>query len=251
MPDQHHFIGRSQNFPEDLSIFVQKNSDDPAVKVSLPTYAHERFIILIDGPWQDFVPKLKAHLLPRMREIHSGKEGNESEPDEPPPITPVIFKGNRIYRHNILRINYTTYDMRRETDVINPRTQHCDILLLARDGSNHQFCYARVLAIFHANIIYTGSGSKDFLPCRIEFLWVRWLELVDASAAWGACLLDKVRFVPMNQADSAFGFVDPGDVLRSCHLVPAFATGKLHTDGMVFSRNARDSEGWKQYYANR
>ena len=37
MPDQHHFIGRSQNFPEDISIFVQKNSDDPAIEVSLPT----------------------------------------------------------------------------------------------------------------------------------------------------------------------------------------------------------------------
>ena len=36
-PDQHHFIGKSQNFPEDISIFVQKNLDDPAAKVSLST----------------------------------------------------------------------------------------------------------------------------------------------------------------------------------------------------------------------
>ena len=197
------------------------------------------------------MPKLKAHLLPRMREIYSGNlEGNESEPDGPPPITPVVFKGGRIYRHNILRINYTTYDMRRETDVVNPRTAHRDILLLAEDGSDHQFCYARVLAIFHANVIYTGSGSKDFSPHRMEFLWVRWLELVDAPAAWDTYLLDKVRFLPMNRAD-AFGFVDPQDVLRSCHLVPAFGGGKVHTDGVAFSRIARDSEDWKRYYVNR
>ena len=197
------------------------------------------------------MPKLKAHLLPRICEIHSGDlNGNESEPDGPPPITSVIFKGNRIYRHNILRINYTTYDVRRETDMVNPRTQHRDILLLAQDGSNHRFCYARVLAIFHANVIYTGLGSQDFSPRRMEFLWVRWLELVDAPAAWDTYLLDRVRFVLMNRAD-AFGFVDPGNVLRSCHLVPAFTAGKLHTDGVVFSRIARDSEDWKQYYVNR
>ena len=197
------------------------------------------------------MPKLKAHLLPRIHEIHSGDlNGNESEPDGPPPITSVIFKGNRIYRHNILRINYTTYDVRRETDMVNLRTQHRDILLLAQDGSNHRFCYACVLAIFHANVIYTGLGSQDFSPRRMEFLWVRWLELVNAPAAWDTYLLDRVRFVLMNRAD-AFGFVDPGNVLRSCHLVPAFTAGKLHTDGVVFSRIARDSEDWKQYYVNR
>ena len=196
------------------------------------------------------MPKLKAHLLPQIREIHLGNlEGGELEPDGLPPIAPVILKGNCIYRHNILRINYTTYDMRRETDMVNPRTQHRNILLLAQDGSNHQFCYARVLAIFHANVIYTGSGSKDFSPRRMEFLWVRWLELVDSPATWDTYLLDKVKFVPMNRAD-AFGFVDPGDVLRSCHLVPAFTAGKLHTDGVVFSRVARHSEDWKQYCVN-
>ena len=145
------------------------------------------------------MPKLKAHLLPWIREIHLGNlEGGELEPDGLPPIALVILKGNRIYRHNILHIDYTTYDMHRETDMVNPRTQHCDILLLAQDVSNHQFCYARVLAIFHANVIYTGSGSKDFSPHRMEFLWVRWLELVDSPATWDTYLLDKVKFVPMN-----------------------------------------------------
>ena len=76
-----------------------------------------------------------------------------------------------------------------------------------------------------------------------------WLELVDAPAAWDTYLLDKVRFVPMNQAD-VFGFIDPEDVLRSCHLVPTFTAGKLHANGTVFSRIARNSEDWKQYYVN-
>jgi len=123
-------------------------------------------------------------------------------------------------------------------------------MLLVRDGSNHRFCYARVLAIYHANVVYTGPGSMDFSSHCIEFLWVRWLELVDLSAGWDARLLDKVRFVPMNQAD-AFSFIDPGDILRGCHLVPVFAAGKFHIDGASFSRSAHDSEDWKQYYVNR
>ena len=33
-PEEHHVIGQSQNFPEDLACFIQANMGDPAVKVS-------------------------------------------------------------------------------------------------------------------------------------------------------------------------------------------------------------------------
>jgi len=36
--------------------------------------------------------------------------------------------------------------------------------------------------------------------------------------------LDTVRFVPMADED-VFGFVDPADVLRGCHVIPSFADG--------------------------
>jgi len=32
---EHHVIGKSQNFPEDINVFLQKNSEDPAAKVML------------------------------------------------------------------------------------------------------------------------------------------------------------------------------------------------------------------------
>lgn len=35
-PDEHHTIGQSQNFPEELTKFVQANLDDPAARVSSP-----------------------------------------------------------------------------------------------------------------------------------------------------------------------------------------------------------------------
>ena len=137
----------------------------------------------------------------------------------------VLFKGNKIYCHHLLRVNYTTYDLRRESDSINPRTDHWDIMLLSHSGDKgHPFSYARVLGIFHANIIYTGPGSKDFLSCRIEFLWVRWFEIIQDCLGWEQHVPDTVKFLPMADED-AFGFVDPANVLRACHVVPSFADG--------------------------
>ena len=167
-------------------------------------------------------------------------------------LSHVLFKGNRIYRHRLLRINYTTYDLQRDFDSINPRTNHRHIMLLSDSDDNaHPFSYARVLGIFHANIIYTGPGSRDFQSRRIEFLWVRRFEVLqDNFLAWEQHALDMVRFLPMADED-AFGFVDPTDVLRSCHIIPSFADGRLHLDRNARSRCAGDSDDWKRYYVNR
>lgn len=32
-PEAHHIIGKSQNYPENISLFLQKHAGDPAVKV--------------------------------------------------------------------------------------------------------------------------------------------------------------------------------------------------------------------------
>ena len=164
----------------------------------------------------------------------------------------VLFKGNRIYQHRLLCINYTTYDLQRDFDSINPRTDHRDIMLLSNSDANaHPFSYARVLGIFHANTMYTGPGSRDFQSRRIKFLWVRWFEVLqDHISGWEQHALDMVRFLPMADTD-AFGFVDPADVLRGCHIIPSFADGPLHLDGIARSRCAGDSDDWKRYYVNR
>ena len=164
----------------------------------------------------------------------------------------VVFKGNWFYSHCLLRINYTMYDLRHETDIVNSRTDHRDIMLLAEDSgtSSHPFCYARVLGVYHANVIFTGPESKDYQSRCLDFLWVCWFELLTAPAGWDQCSLDKGKFIPMHQED-AFGFVDPANVLRCCHLIPAFADGKQHSDGIALSRNSRDADDWKYYHVNR
>ena len=54
----------------------------------------------------------------------------------------------------------------------------------------------------------------------------------------------------MNDANT-FDFVDPADILRGCHLLPAFAKGRSRPDRINFSPIVRDGEDWKYYHMNR
>ena len=268
--EEHHVIGQSQKFPEDLVRFMQANMGDPAVKVSPFSPYSRAQTYCCEIRYQHFILKLKAHILPRIAAIHH--EINPQATQDPPlcgvletvskdfalkthlsQLKHVLFKGDKIYRHRLLRVNYTTYDLQRECDSINPRTDNRDIMLLSNpdSGDHHPFSYTRVLGIFHANIIYTGPGSNDFKSRRVEFLWVRWFEVLqDCSSMWEHDVLDTVRLLPVADQD-AFSFVDPAMVLRGCHIIPLFASGQLHLDGAAMSRCTGDLDDWKRYYVNR
>lgn len=172
----------------------------------------------------------------------------------------VLFHKSRIYEHRIIRFNFTSYDMRRDQDIINPRTPHCNIMLLAlSDGEAqplagaHPFLYGRVLKIFHANVVYKGPGMSDYTPRRLYFLWVRWYDLEPVTRKGKSTTpyeLDRLVFPPVSR-QGAFGFLDPSDVLRGCHIIPAFAKGRSFPDGKGMSKWARDSDDWKGYYISR
>lgn len=209
-----------------------------------------------------------------------------------PDLDRILFKYNRMYTHNILRINYTTYDVRRAQDTINPKTSHCNALFLGEDHDSsgktntHMFAYGRIIGIHHVNVIYTGLGMLDYSPRRVEFLWVRWFEQLKPFGSWASHRVDRLRFLPIT-SDAAFSFVDPTDVVRSCHILPAFSQGvryRLEQSGLSLdgsftfvdppnvsrARNvasalprgvrpaqlglssyARDSGDWNCYYVNR
>lgn len=168
----------------------------------------------------------------------------------------MLFKDDRIYSHHLARFNYTTYDVRRAQDVINPGTSHRDIMLLADTdgvdgGASHRFLYARVLGIYHVNAIYAGEGAVNYDTQKIYFLWVRWFEYDETrSLGWDNHDLDSLYFPPMAD-ERAFGFVDPKDVLRGCHIIPTFSSGRVHLDGVGLSCCARDALDWVRYCVNR
>ncbi|EGO04334.1 hypothetical protein SERLA73DRAFT_148890 [Serpula lacrymans var. lacrymans S7.3] len=117
---------------------------------------------------------------------------------------------------------------------------------------SHPFYYARVLGIYHTNVVCTGQEVTTYYTCKMEFLFVRWYKLcgpLNRETDSGWYKLNMLHFVPIAE-DDAFGFVNPADVLPSCHLVPAFHEGKLHPDGIGMSNFAQDAQDWKKYYVN-
>jgi hypothetical protein len=165
-----------------------------------------------------------------------------------------------MYKHNIMRINFTSYDVRCDEDVIHSGTPaQSNVMVLSPEASDshfsgpdnhHPFWYARVLGIYHANMIYIGEGNADYLPRQLEFLWVRWYEQTDYSTGWEARRLDAISFPRMDRED-AFGFLDPDDVVRACHVIPAMRAGRAHSDGVGLSHCAQDHADWKLYHVNR
>jgi hypothetical protein len=82
---------------------------------------------------------------------------------------------DRIYASKVLHVNYTTYDVRRGQDSMNPCT-HCDVMVLSpeTDPDAHPFWYARVLGVFHTDVIHMGPAANNHSVQHLEFLWVRW-----------------------------------------------------------------------------
>jgi hypothetical protein len=210
---------------------------------------------------QDFLPRLKAHLLPRVLErIRSESENPSSINVEQAELKHIILRHDRMYVHKIIMFNYTTYDMRRDQDVLNPGTSHCNFMALAQPDSTdeHPFIYGRILGVFHVNVIYNGPGMTDYNPRRYDFLWVRWYDLENSvphksktTKPKASHRLNRLVFPSLDEEDSV-GFLDPADVLRGCHIIPAFAQEKRFSDSNEeFSKCAREDRDWNVYYVSR
>lgn len=154
-----------------------------------------------------------------------------------------------IYSHATAQFNYTTYDVRRDRDIIKAHGDKCDIMLPSyEDGSDHPFWYARVIGIYHLNVTHAPTETTN--TC-IDFLWVRWFGL---NPEWQGgdeyARLDRLGFVPYGGVDEAFGFVDPATVIRACHLIPAYEFGR--TTDLLSESKFRPAEGdYVNYYVNR
>ena len=61
--------------------------------------------------------------------------------------------------------------------------------------------------------------------------------------------MDVLSFPPVT-SDGTFGFVDPGDVLCTCHIIPAFSSSKKYPNEFSLSRSANDLQDWSRYYVN-
>ena len=141
--------------------------------------------------------------------------------------------------------------MRRAQDSMNPRT-HADIMVLSHENDeekerHHPYWYARIIGIFHANVRHLGPTSKSPDVQKMEFLWVRWFGMdTKYRAGWKSRRLHRIGFTDGNQ----FGFLDPKEVIRGVHLLPAFAHGRTsaYLAPSIARQPSEKHEDWVYYY---
>lgn len=193
---------------------------------------------------------LRTHILGQLSGTNRADEDLSFTDSD---INELVFEGNRLFAHNQVKFNYTTYDLQRDKDVVKPmdKSDKCFILVASREDVTSSsgeadddlpFWYAQVVGVHHAMV---SHGSRRIIKKRINFLHVRWLG-VDPDWTTGdrAKRLDQVGFVPYDGDTEPFGFVNLSHVIRACHLIPAFNHGKT---GSLLP----GSTDWIGYYANK
>ncbi|KAF9555171.1 hypothetical protein CPC08DRAFT_613770, partial [Agrocybe pediades] len=104
-PRLHHETSNKKFARLNIFQWLHKNKDDPSLL--------------------DFIPKLKDHLLSRL--LHG--TSNQAAAFTLEQQNSVHIENDSLFCHKVLRINYTTYDLRRSQDSVNPRT-HPDVMTL-------------------------------------------------------------------------------------------------------------------------
>ncbi|KAG6895033.1 hypothetical protein C0992_003455 [Termitomyces sp. T32_za158] len=225
-PELHHHISPSHNNHLHIPTWLAANAGDLAIT--------------------NFLPKLKEHLLACILHPDWTGDGNEFTPEQQYRL---LIRNDRLYIHKIFRVNFTTYDVRRDQDSMNPRTG-ADIMTLSHEeDKDHPFAYARILGVFHADVIHnTPSGASA--PTSIEFLWVRWYH-VDTSyrAGFKRKRLHRLQFLPDHDPD-AYGFVSPDEVIRGAHIIPGFFYGPTEQLPQSIARAEDELDDWMYYYVD-
>ncbi|KAH9476649.1 hypothetical protein JR316_0010562 [Psilocybe cubensis] len=234
LPELHHYISNGKNSPINIFQWIYDNNDDEALT--------------------RFVPKLKDHLLSRLLGHDDNSDESLYYTDEDRHHVRIIH--DRMYKHKRCRVNYTSYDLRRCQDTMNP-TSHADIMVLSgnEELDGHPFAYARILGVYHVDIKHTGPKSRSNLVHRMDFLWVRWFELDSTFVGgWETRRLHRLQFVE-SDSSAAFGFLDPSLILRGSHLISAFAHGTTTARlgpsiARVSGEKKMQDKDWNYYYVN-
>lgn len=196
------------------------------------------------GLSQDFVIKLKDHLLARVLD--------KQQDTDPLSFTSkdrslLYIRNNRLELRHSMNVYFTTYDLRRGKDRVNMRGRS-HVMALSQDG-DHPYIYAQVLGIYR---VYVLHGPTMVDEVKMDVLWVRWFKVDETHrAGWKAKRLHQVKFIPSLE-DDAFGFLNPEDVIRGVHLIPGFHHGhRLHSFSDPTSVWDHEDEcDWQTYYIN-
>ena len=95
-------------------------------------------------------------------------------------------------------------------------------MLYSQDGdTNLPYWFARIMGIFHVDIVHTDSNMH---MRKVPVLWVRWYQVYNYEEfGWSNRRLLKLEFVP-DDGYQPYGFLDPNCVIRGVHIIPAFSS---------------------------
>ena len=196
-------------------------------------------------PLQDFVVKLKDHLLTRVldRQYDTGEPLAFTAKDR----NELHISEDRLEQRYTMNIYYTTYDLRRGKDRVNMKNRS-HVMTLSQDEI-HPYAYAQVLGIFRVDVLHGPTMSDEV---SMNVVWVHWFKIDKTHrAGWKAKRLYRLKFAPSLE-DGAFGFLDPDDIVRGSHLIPGFALGhQAHspsTPASIWDPEA--GSDWETYYVN-
>ncbi|EJD08235.1 uncharacterized protein FOMMEDRAFT_72012, partial [Fomitiporia mediterranea MF3/22] len=112
----------------------------------------------------DFLSNLFTHLLSW---ILSRNKDNTFILDE---INSLHIQNNRLYKHRVIHVNYTTYNVRRVQDSLNP-CLYADIMVYLDDQYfNYLFIFVQIVSIFHVNVAYFRPRLSSLHYKRIDFV---------------------------------------------------------------------------------
>ncbi|KAJ3972040.1 hypothetical protein EV361DRAFT_949176 [Lentinula raphanica] len=227
----HYHVGKTNKKKTDIRTYT--TSGDPAAK--------------------DFWPKLQDHLLGRLMERDFDGDTHDTFTDED--RQHIHIRDRKVVELQTLRVNYTTYDVRRDQDTINPHS-HADVMVLSPETGPdaHPYWYARVLRIFRVWVVsnHPAASTARSGPQEMIVLWARWLGIdPEHHSGHQSARLPKIGFV--DESDPfAFGFLDPAHIIRGCHLLPAFSdkrtNGLLQTTEPTIARRPGETDDWQFFY---
>jgi hypothetical protein len=121
------------------------------------------------------------------------------------------------------------------------------------DPESHPYWYARVLGVFHANVLHISPQATNRSVQRFEFLWVRWFGVEPGyRSGFRQARLPMIGFLPESDP-LAFGFLDPSFVIRGCHLLPTFKNGRTSnylTANVSAGRPIGEVDDWTNFYVD-
>jgi len=204
---------------------------------------------------QQFIPKLKDHILGHLldREYEGNTYGEFTDAER----NTVLIAGEEIFHCKTLQVNYMTYDVRCNSDMIKPII-YLDVMVKSPEKGPHvqPYWYVCVIRIFHALVLSSHLGVKSKLCICMEFLWVRWFGVEPGRYHHGFHLahLPKIGFVESSD-EYTFTFLDPGQVIRGAYITPAFSEGQTLTLLPATKSVARvlrpdKKDDWVNFYMN-